>query len=57
MFDPSAAMVIWPNVKLAIGHVDSRHPFWLYQVETWSDGDSDGRGKAYVMTEWDAPFN
>ncbi len=55
LFDQTAPMVIWPNVKLAIGHVDSKAPFWLYQVETWSDGDSEGRGKTYVMTEWDAP--
>lgn len=55
LFDQVAPMAIWPNVKLAIGHVDSKHPFWLYQLETWSDGDADGRGKAYVMTEWDAP--
>ena len=45
-----------PNVKLAIGHRESDSPYWLYQVETWNDGDAKGRGKAYVLTEWDSPI-
>lgn len=56
LFEKTDANVFWPNVKLAIGQVDSKAPFWLYQVETWSDGDADGKGKAYVMTEWDSPI-
>jgi hypothetical protein len=43
------------NIKLAIGHLDSDFPFWVYQVEKWNDGDALGRGKYYVLTEWDSP--
>lgn len=55
LFEKSTVIALPNNVKLAIGHNDSTLPFWLYQVETWSDGDAQGRGKSYVLTEWDKP--
>jgi hypothetical protein len=55
LFEQPYDTAIPPNIKLAIGHTDSNFPFWLYQVEKWNDGDSLGRNKSYVLTEWDSP--
>jgi hypothetical protein len=55
LFEQPYDTEIPPNIKLAIGHTDSVFPFWLYQVEKWNDGDSQGRNKLYVLTEWDNP--
>lgn len=55
LFEQPYDAQIPPNIKLAIGHVESSFPFWLYQVEKWNDGDELGQNKSYVLTEWDAP--
>lgn len=55
LFDSNIASKIPPNVRLAIGTTDSPNPFWLFQVETWSEEDDRGQGKSYVFTEWDSP--
>ena len=43
------------HVAVAIGHADSAMPYWLFQVEQWTDNHRNEYWRTQVVTEWDAP--